>query len=38
LEKLQGRVELSFHWDPCGIEWMVGEKIVSSSFGGAADT
>jgi hypothetical protein len=24
-----------FYWDACGIEGMVGEKMVSSSFGGA---
>jgi hypothetical protein len=31
----KGRVGLSFHWDVNGIEEMVGEKMVSSSFGGA---
>jgi len=25
---------LSFYWDAFGIEWMVREKMVSSSFGG----
>jgi len=28
-------VGLSFHWDVYGIEKMVGEKMASSSFGGA---
>jgi len=29
------RVGLSFHWDACGIEGMVGEKIVNFNFGRA---
>jgi hypothetical protein len=32
------RVGLSFHYDTFGIEGMVGEGMVSSDFGGAADT
>jgi len=28
-------VGLSFHWDVYVIEKMVGEKMISSSFGGA---
>jgi len=31
-------VGLSFHYDTFSIEGMVGEKMVSSDFGGAADT
>jgi hypothetical protein len=30
-----GEVRLSFCWDAFGIERMVGEKMVNSSFGGA---
>jgi hypothetical protein len=30
-----GRVELSFHWEAFGIEWMVEEKTVSVNFGEA---
>jgi len=29
-------VGLSFHWDAFGIEDMVGEKMITSSFGGVA--
>jgi hypothetical protein len=29
-------VELSFHWNAFDIEWIVREKIVTSSFGGVA--
>jgi hypothetical protein len=29
-------LELSFHWDTFGIEWMNKKKMTTSSFGGAA--
>jgi len=31
-----GGVELLFHYDAFGIEGMIEEKMVTSSFGGAA--
>jgi len=29
-----GEVGLFFYWDVFGIEWMVGEQMVTLSFGG----
>jgi len=32
----RGGLELSFHWDAFGIEWMDKKKMTTSSFDGAA--